>query len=203
MISWLLVKPKLEQHINNLQEVLVRFRQAGLRLKKQKCQFLVKSVDYLGYTIDQQGIHPSEGKVKAVKAAPNPKNLTELKAYLGLLTYYGKFLPNIANVLAPLYKLLRKDVKWNWGNQEQQSFDHSKEMLTSTALLVHYDPTKPLILSCDASQYGVGAVLSQVCNGDEKPVAYASRTLTNAERNYSQLEKEGLALIFGVKKFHA
>ena len=74
--------------------------------------------------------------------------------------------------------------------------------MTSTALLVHYDPTKPLLLSCDASQYGVGAILSQLCNGDEKPVAYASRTLTNAERNYSQLEKEGLVLIFGVKKFH-
>ena len=103
--------------------------------------------------------------------------------------------------MTPLYNLLRKDVRWNWGNQEQQSFDYSKEMLTSTALLVHYDPTKPLILSCDASQYGVGAVLSQVCDGDEKPVAYASRTLTNAEQNYSQLEK-GLALIFGVKKFH-
>ena len=182
--------------------MLLRFRQTGLCLKKQKCQFVVKSVDYLGYTIDQQGIYPSQGKVKAVKAAPNPKNLTELKAYLGSLTYYGKFLPNLANVLAPLYQLLRKDVKWTWGDQEQQSFDKSKELLTSTALLVHYDPTKPLLLSCDASQYGVGAVLSQLCNGDEKPVAYASRTLTNAERNYSQLEKEGLALIFGVKKFH-
>ena len=174
----------------------------SLCLKKQKCQFLVKSVDYLGYTIDQKGIHPFKGKVEAVKAAPNPKNLTELKAYLGLLTYYGKFLPNLANVLAPLYQLLRKDVKWNWGDQEQQSFNKSKEMLTSTALLVHYDPTKPLVLSCDASQYGVGAVLSQVYSGEEKPVAYASRTLTKAERNYSQLEKEGLALLFGVKKFH-
>ena len=75
-------------------------------------------------------------------------------------------------------------------------------MLTSTALLVHYDPTEPLVLSCNASQYGVGAVLSQVCSGEEKPVAYASRTLTKAERNYNQLEKEGLALLFGVKKFH-
>ena len=107
----------------------MRFRQAGLRLKKQKCQFLAKSVEYLGYTIDQQGIHPSEEKVKAIKSAPSPQNLTELKAYLGLLTYYGKFLPNLANVLAPLYNLLRKDVNWTWGVQEQKSFDHSKEML--------------------------------------------------------------------------
>ena len=198
----LVTGPTQEQHVNNLHEVLGRFRQAGLCLKKQKCQFLVKSVNYLGYTIDQQGIQPTEGKVEAVKAAPNPKNLTELKAYLGLLTYYGKFLPNLANVLAPLYQLLRKDVKWNWGDLEQQPFNKSKEMVTLTALLVHYDPSKPLVLSCDASQYGLGAVLSQVCNGEETPVAYASRTLTKAERNYSQLEKEGLALLFGVKKFH-
>ena len=119
-----------------------------------------------------------------------------------MLTYYGKFLLNLANVLAPLYQLLQKDVKWTWGDQEQQSFDNSKELLTLTDLLVHYDPTKPLILSCDASQYGVRAVLSQLCNGNKKPVAYASRTLTSAERNYRQLEKERLALIFGVKKFH-
>ena len=133
--------PTQEQHVNNLHEVLGHFCQAGLRLKKQKCQFLVKSVDYLGYTVDQQGIHPS--KVETVKAAPNPKNLTEeLKAYLGLLIYYGKFLLNLANLLATLYQLLRKDVKWNWGDQEQQSFNKSKEMLTSIALLVHYDLTK-------------------------------------------------------------
>ena len=198
----LITGPTQEQHMKNLHAVLNCFHQAGLRLKKQKCQFLAKSVEYLGFTIDQQGVHPSEGKVKAIKSAPNPKNLTELKAYLGLLTYYGKFLPNLANVLAPLYQLLKKDVKWSWGYQQQQSFDQSKQMLTSSALLAHYDPTQPLVLSCDASQSGVGAVLSQVCNGDEKPVAYTSRTLTTAERNYSQLEKEGLALVYGVKKFH-
>ena len=90
----------------------------------------------------------------------------------------------------------------SWVDQQQQSFDQSKQMLTSSALLVHYDPSQPLVLSCDASQYVVGAVLSQVCNGDEKPVAYASKTLTTAESNYSQLEKEGLALIYGVRKFH-
>ena len=101
--------------------------------------------------------------------------------------------------MAPLYQLLWKGVKWNWGDQQQQSFDKPKEMLTSLALLVHYNPTKTLVLSCDASQYSIGAVLSQVDNSDEKPVAYASRTLTDAERNYSQLEKEALTIMFGVK----
>ena len=99
-----------EQHIKNLHEVLSRFRDAGLHLKKQKCAFLARSVEYR-FTIDQQGIHPSERKVKAIKAAPNLRNLTELKAYLGLLTYYGKFLPNIANIFGPLYHLLKKDIK--------------------------------------------------------------------------------------------
>ena len=89
-----------------------------------------------------------------------------------------------------------------WGDKQQQSFDQSKQMLTSSTLPAHYDTSQPLVLSCDASQYGVGAVLSQVCNGDEKPIAYVSRTLTTAERNYSQLEKEGLVLIYGVRKFH-
>ena len=140
----LITGPTQEQHMKNLHAVLNCFCQAGLRLKKQKCRFLAESVEYLGFTIDQLGVHPSEGKVKAIKSAPNPKNLTELKAYLWLLTYYGKFLPNLANVLAPLYQLLKKDVKWSWGDQQQQSFDQSKQMLMSSALLAHYDPIQPM-----------------------------------------------------------
>ena len=106
----LITGPTQKQHMKNLLAVLSSVRQAGLCLKKQKCRFLAKSVEYLGFAIDQQGVHPSEGKVQAIKSAPNPQNLTGLKAYLGLLTYYGKFLPNLANVLAPLYLLLKKDV---------------------------------------------------------------------------------------------
>ena len=93
--------------------------------------------------------------------------------------------------MALLHQSLKKNVKWARGDQQQQLFDRSKQMLTSSALLAHYDPSQPLILSCDASQYGVSAVFSQVCNGDEKPVAYASRALTTAEQNYSLPEKEG------------
>ena len=151
------------------------------------------SVEYLGYVIDKDGLHPSQQKVKAVKNAPRPNNTTELKAYLGLLTYYGKFLPNLAATLAPLYSL-QKAAKWNWSSQQEEAFVHSKELLTSESLLIHYDPTKELVLSCDASQYELGAVLSQVYDEQEKPVAYTSRSLLTAKRNYSQLEKEGLAI---------
>ena len=104
----LITGPTQGQHMKNLHAVFNCFRQAGLRLKKQKCRFLAKSVEYLRFTIDQQGVHPSEGKAKAIKSAPNPKNLTELKAYLGLLTYYGKFLPNLAMFWLPYTSCYKK-----------------------------------------------------------------------------------------------
>ena len=123
--------------------------------------------------------------------------------YLGLLTYYSKFLPNMATTLSPLYHLLHNNVKWKWTSTEAKAFKESKDHLISDSLLIHYNPSQQLTLMCDASPYGVGAVLSQIDEqGVERPVAYASRTLSQAERNYSQLEKEALALIFGTKRFH-
>ena len=102
-----------------------------------------------------------------------------------------------------MYKLLKKDVEWKWGDAQTQSFDASKDLLTSEKCLTHFDSTLDLTLACDASAYGLGAVLShRMPDGTERPIAYSSRTLTASERNYSQLEKEGLACIFGIKKFH-
>ena len=98
---------------------------------------------------------------------------------------------------------MRKDYPWKWTDKQEQAFQKSKELLTSSRLLTHFDPELPLTLACDASNYGVGAVLAHTLpDGSEKLIAYASRTLNNAERNYSQLEKEGLACVFGVKKFY-
>ena len=140
--------------------------------------------------------------MKAIKEAPNPTCVTELKSYLGLLTYYSKFLPNLSTTLAPLYALLQKDYPWRWTGEEENAFIASNELLTSKSLLVHFDPKLKLVLACDASAYGIGAVLAHCFpDGSEKPIGYVSRSLSKAERNYSQLEKEGLAYIFGVKKF--
>ena len=120
-----------------------------------------------------------------------------------MLTYYSKFLPNLSTLLHPLYQLLRKDVDWSWGVAQAKAFNASKELLTSDKCLTHFDSTLELTLACDASAYGLGAVLShKMADGTERPIAYSSRTLTASERNYSQLEKEGLACIFGIKKFH-
>ena len=191
-------------HLEVLEEVLKRLSKSGFRAKKQKCKFMVTSVDYLGYRIDAAGLHPLPDKVQAVEEAPTPTCLTELKSYLGLLTYYAKFLPNLATHLAPLYKLLGKDVPWQWGKSQEKAFHNSKKLLTSSNLLIHFDTSLPLTLACDASAYGIGAVLAhRLSDGSEKPVGYVSRTLTKAEKNYSQLEKEGLSLVFGVKKFYS
>ena len=191
------------EHNDNLSEVLDRLDKGGLRLNAGKCHFKQKSVSYLGFRIDADGLHPLEDKVQALVAAPAPQNVTELKSFLGLVQYYQKFLPNLANTLAPLHGLLKKHVHWAWTSKEDDAFQRVKCHLASCKLLAHYDPKLPINLACDASPYGVGAVLSHVMpDGSEKPVAYASRSLASAEKNYSQLDKEALAIIFGVKRFH-
>ncbi|KAL5516505.1 hypothetical protein EMCRGX_G001854 [Ephydatia muelleri] len=192
-----------KEHLETLEKVLYKLKEAGIHLNKDKCFFLQESVVYLGYKIDKNGIHPLAEKVEAVKNAPEPKNITELKSYLGLLTYYSRFLPRMATMLAQLYRLLQAKIPWNWTQKEKMAFENSKNLLLSAKVLVHFDPNKELILACDASSYGVGAVLShKMPDGTERPIAFASRTLSSAEKNYSQLEKEGLACIFGVKRFH-
>ena len=115
-----------------------------------------------------------------------------------MVNYYHKFLKNLSAVLAPLHELLQKYTHWHWGSAQSQAFEESKALLQSSQVPVHYDSRLPLVLSCDASSYGIGAVP----DGSDKPVAFASRTLAPAERNYAQIEREGLAIIFGVTKFH-
>ena len=119
------------------------------------------------------------------------------------MNYYAKFLPDLATKLAPLYQLLQRDKNWEWSDQQKQSFQEVKQLLSSPNLLVHFDDQKPIILACDASPFGIGAVLSHILeDGTEHPVAYASRSLSPAERRYSHLDKEALAIVFGVGKFH-
>ncbi|CAM4597728.1 unnamed protein product [Leuciscus chuanchicus] len=191
------------EHLSTLDEVLRRLKDAGLRLHRSKCAFLQSEVEYLGHVVNAEGLHPVQSKVRAIEEAPSPTTVTELKAYLGLLNYYNKFLPSLATHLAPLHKLLRKDVSWAWNKEQEEAFQNSKQLLKSAKVLGHYSADKDLVLACDASPYGVGAVLSHVMeDGSEKPLGFMSRTLTPAEKRYSQLDKEGLAIIFGIKRFH-
>ena len=163
----------------------------------------MSEVIYLGHRIDKEGLHPTEAKIAAILKAPAPKNLTELRAFLGLLNYYGKFLPNLSTMLAPLHKLLKSNTKWFWKAEQAQAFQEAKNLIQSPRVLVHYDSSRPLVLSCDTSPYGVGAILSHIMDDNtEGPVAFVSRTLSKAETNYVHLEKEALSIIFGIHMFH-
>eukprot|EP00731_Ephydatia_muelleri_P039008 Em1040g1a len=191
------------QHLQALEQVLSRLQEAGLTIQKNKCVFMAKSVEYLGHVVDAEGLHTTPEKLKAILEAPAPKDLNQMRSFLGLVNYYARFIPNLSTVLHPLNRLLRQDVSWEWDELCEEAFQLAKQSLASSRVLVHYDPTMPLKLAGDASEYGVGAVLSHVCpDGSERPVAFASRTLSSSERNYAQLEKEALSLIFGVRKFH-
>lgn len=187
--------------LSRLKQVLERLREYGLRLHKGKCKFRQDEVTFLGHRIDAKGLRPKDDNVKAVVEAPAPTSVSELKAFLGLVNYYGKFLPNLATVLAPLYALLAKGAMWKWEREQEKAFRNAKEAIVASKFLAHFDPDKPLRLECDASPVGIGAVLSHRVNGVDYPIGFRSRILTKAERNYSQLEKEALALVFGVTRF--
>ena len=192
-----------EEHLANLAQVLQRLESTGMRLKQEKCAFLLKSVSYLGHVISTEGLHTSDSKVKAVVDAPDPRNISELRSFLGMVNYYGKFLPNLATTLSPLYHLLRQTTSWRWGPKQKRAFRKVKRLLKSSRVLTHFDDQLPLLLECDASPYGLGAVLShEMPDGSERPICFASRTLTKAEQNYSHLDKEALAIIFGIRKYH-
>ena len=152
--------------------------------------FLSTSSKYLEYIVSAEGLCPAASKVKAIKEAPKSGSLSELKSFLGLVNYYAKFFPDSATILAPLYKLLRNTEPRKWDKEQQVAFEKIKEMLTALTLLVHFDENKPIILSCNASPYGVGAVLSHVMDDQsDKPIAYASRSLSTIEQKYLQLDR--------------
>ena len=180
----------IDDHLQILDKVLNILATAGLTLNRTKCAFLMLQVDYLGHIIDQHELHPTKEKMKAIREAPQPHNANELRSFLGIINYYGKFMPNVSTKLASLYGLLQKEAKWQCGSKQAKPFQDAKNALQDDTLLVHYDSFIRLVLACDASPYGVGVVLSHIMeDGEECPVAYASRTLTATE-NYSQLEKK-------------
>ena len=193
----------MEDHLVKLDKVLSIIATAGLKLNKAKCEFLLPRVEYLGHMIDGNGLHPIKEKVRAIQEAPQPRNVSELRSFLGIINYYGKFLPNLSTKLRPLYQLLKRGTRWHWDKSRAEAFEVAKNALQDDTLLVHYDSNRQLVLACDALPYGLGAVLSHIMDdGQERPIAYASRTLTAAEKNYSQLEKEALGVVFAVQKFH-
>ncbi|XP_061708233.1 uncharacterized protein K02A2.6-like [Cydia pomonella] len=191
-----------ETHLKTLHEVFRRLKTYGLKVRKDKCTFFSESVTYLGFVISKHGVHTCPEKIEAIKKVPEPNSITELRSFIGLVMYYAKFVRNISTVLTPFYKLLKKGVTYQWNQECSEAFRKIKEILTSSEVLAHYSLDLPVVLTCDASSLGVGAVVSHITPDGERPVAYASRTLNAAEKGYSQIEREALSIIFGVRKFH-
>ena len=190
------------EHFVVLMKVLDALEDSGLTVNLKKCEFFKEEVTFCGYRISKSGVRPMKENVNAVVNAPVPRNISEVRSYLGMLNYYQSYLPDLSTVAEPMHRLLRKGTVWKWGEDQRKSFEATKSMLVKAPLLVHFDPSLPIVVHTDASPYGVGAVLSHVVNGEERPVSYSSRALTVAERNYGHIEKEGLALVFAVKKYH-
>ena len=158
----------------------------------------LEEIKYLGHIFSKDGLKPDQSKIEAVRKMPTPECKKDVERFLGVVTYLAKFIPNMSKHTEPLRGLTRDDVEWQWKAEHQQAFNTMKTMLTEAPVLRYYDVKLPVTLSVDASKSGLGAVLLQ----ELKPVAYASRALTETEQRYAQIEKEMLAIVFGAERFH-
>ena len=189
------------EHLKNLEAVLQHLPEFGLRANMAKCVFFKERIEFCGYSVDRNGLHQNTDKVKAITEARRPTNVSQVKSFTGMVNYYHKFLPNIASVFFPLHELTQKGKKFHWSEGCQKAFDKAKQLVASNKLLTHYGPELPVVVQADASQYGLGAVMSHIMpNGLEKPILFLSRSLTKSERNYSQIQKEATSIYWAVKK---
>lgn len=185
----------------HLREVFERLRSSNSKVQLDKSEFLRKEVSYLGHIITPDGIRPNPDKITAIQKFPTSKTQKQMRSFLGLLGYYRKFIPNLANLTKPLIKCLKKNAPIIHSDEFLICFEKYKLILTKESILQYPDFSKPLTLTTEASYFAIGAVLSQGPINQDLPIAYASRTLNEFEQNYSTIEEELLAIVFSVKYF--
>ena len=191
-----------QEHDARVHQVMNKIRSSGLKLNLSKCLFGVRELKFLGELVSEQGIKPDPQKVSAIREMPPPTSKKDLKRFMGMIAYLGKFIVNLSETTAPLRKLLEKDTLWSFDKPQQDAFDTLKDLVTKAPVLKYFDPKLPTRISSDASKSGLGATLEQCHEGTWHPVAYASRSLTSAKQNYCQLEKETLSILFACDRFH-
>ncbi|PAA64530.1 hypothetical protein BOX15_Mlig015521g3 [Macrostomum lignano] len=187
-----------DELLSREEEVLQRLEAEGLRVNKEKCQRNQSRIRFLGHILDNGNIYPDEEKVRAIKDMEAPKNLAELESFLGLVAFCSRFIQNLGDLTAPLMQLKQKNVPFEWGPKQSKALENLKASISRDAQLTAYDPDRPVELEVDASQKALGGILSQ----EGRPVLYISKILSKAERNYSQIEREALAIVWGVRRCH-
>lgn len=190
-----------EEHLKRLDDVLRRIKDAGLKLKPSKCSFIQSRVSFLGHVVSVNGLETDPEKTKAVQNWSQPKDVTQVRAFLGFCSYYRRFIENFAKVAHPLTQLTCKDKKFEWTLECQEAFETLKKKLSASPIMALPTDDDPFVLDVDASNYGIGGVLSQIQEGNERVISFASRTLNKAEYNYCVTRKELLAIVFFIKHF--
>lgn len=189
------------EHLSGLEEVFSRFRSAGLKLKGSKCHFACSEVSYLGHVVCRQGLRPDERNLEKVRSWPTPRTVTEVRAFVGLCSYYRKFVKNFAVVAAPLHALTQKGAVFKWSSECEEAFRSLKHALTSPPIVAHPIFTQPFLLYTDASQDCVGSVLAQIQDQKERVIAYASHALTTSEKKWSTYDRELWAVVWSIRHF--
>ena len=185
-----------EGHDKVVEEILRRLEENDLYIKPEKCAWKVRKIGFLGVVIGPNGIEMEEEKVDRVLRWPEPKNVKDIRKFLGLANYYRRFIKDFARVARPINMLTRKDVKWQWGVEQQKAFNELKRVFTTKPVLAVPDLDKEFRVEADASNYATGGVLSMKCSDEMwRPVAFISKSLSDTERNYEIYDKEMLAVV--------
>lgn len=196
----IIVSQSFDSHLATLSKVLERLHVAGLTVNFEKCKFCRPELKYLGFVVNKQGLRPDPEKVQAILDIPTPKSPSEIRRFAGTASWFRRFVPNFATVIAPLTELTKRNVSWNWSPECEKSFKLIKECLVTAPILHCPDFNRKFSLQTDASAYGCGAVLSQHFDDGEKVICFLSRSFTSQERKYSSVERECLAVIWAVEK---
>ena len=192
-----LTKGDFSDHLEKLDEVLARLKQAGLKVNAKKSFFAKNELEYLGYWITREGIQPLQKKVEAIMKIDEPKNRKELRSFIGIVNYYRDMWVRRSHVLAPLARLTSKTTPWQWGAREKAAFAICKKVIARETVLAYPDYSKPFTIHTDASHYQLGAVISQ----DGKPIAFYSRKLNDAQTRYTTTERELLSIVETLKEY--
>ena len=198
----LIFRKTWDEHQERLHKTLKRLADAGLKLKPSKCRIAQAEIQYLGHMISGQGIKPDPEKIRAVQGITTPKTVKQVRSFLGLASYYRRFIENFAKIAGPLHQITHKNKVFEWNPEAEVAFNRLKQTLVKAPILGYPDFNNPFVVYTDASDQGLGAILAQKQDGREKVIVYASRTLNTAERNYEATKKESLGVIWATNNFY-